>query len=191
MAMATRGQTVETDRRPLTVDEVVRMSEAGIIGETERVELVDGALIRMSPEGPDHAKAAAVLTTRLARTYPAGFEVRSQSTLPLGEHVLLEPDVFVARGHDDWGRFPSADQVVLVVEVARTSVRRDRTQKAALYAAWGAAVYWIVDLGRREVVVHIEPGPRGYGHVGAVRDGALELLEITGTLGVEELLPPT
>lgn len=187
--MATQTRRAEHEIRPLTVDEVIRMAEVGIIGETERVELVDGSLVLMSPEGVDHATATRVLVTMLARTYPDGFQVGSQSTVPLDEHTLLEPDVYVTR-RVPWGRFPGAEDVVLVVEVARTSVRRDRGEKARLYSEWGAQVYWIVDLARREVVVHTGPGSEGYASVTPVRDGQLELPAIDGTVRTAELLPP-
>lgn len=166
------------------------MAEAGILGETERVELLDGRLVEMGPEGADDAQAAGLLGTRLARLYREGFEIRSHSTLPLGEHTFLEPDVLVTRPRDASWRWPTADEVVLVVEVARTSARCDRTEKAALYAAWGARIYWVVDLNRRAVVVHSGPGPDGYSGVTTVTDGELELPGIEAVTPVAEFLPP-
>lgn len=190
MPMSTELRDIPTTLRRLSVDEVIRMAEAGILGETERLELVDGRLVEMSPEGADHANAVATLTTRLARLYPEGFQVRSQSTLPLGEHSYLEPDVFVIRPRDDGWRWPTVDEVVLVVEVARTSARRDRTEKARLYAAWGARIYWVVDLTRRALVLHSGPGPDGYSRVTTVTDGELELPGIEAATPVAEFLPP-
>lgn len=176
--------------RPLSVDEVIRMAEAGIIDEDERIELVDGVLVAMSPEGADHYWSTTELTTVVARAYPPPFLVNASGTLPLSDRTFLQPDIVVIDGPLGRGSFPGRHQVVLVVEVAQTSVRRDRIRKAALYAAWGAPVYWVVDLAAREVVVHAAPGPEGYGEVRTLRGGALALPGLEAPLRVEDVLPP-
>lgn len=175
--------------RRLTVDEVLQMAEAGIIRETERIELIDGGLVEMSPEGPDHAAVAARLTTRLARTYPDRYTVRSQSTLPIGEHEYVEPDVMVLNA--DLEGWPSVENVVLVIEVARSSAAWDKGGKASIYAEWGVSVYWVVDLNRKEVLVHTSRGREGYRKVAVYREGdEVPLPAIDASLPVREILSP-
>ncbi|MBM3677069.1 MAG: Uma2 family endonuclease [Actinobacteria bacterium] len=185
--MAAEAREREERVRKLTFDDVLRMAEIGIIGEVERVELVDGVLVEMSPEGVDHAGAVSELATRLARVYPEGFQMRSQSTLPIGEHSFLEPDVIVREGRWTW---PTPADVALVVEVARSSVARDLSEKAGLYAAWGAREYWVVDLVRREVVIHTDPARGRYGSVRAITSGTVEPPGCGTSILLEDLLPP-
>ena len=176
--------------RPLTVDEVIKMSEAGILAEGERVELRDGLLTRMSPESNDHAEAVERLTMLLAdRYYRSGYSIRVQITLSIDEINYLVPD-FVVRGRPLRG-WPAPDQVELVVELARSSVRYDIGQKALDYAAWGAQRYWVVDLARGEVVVHENPIANRYRSITRIgQDGHLTVPGVGSRLAVRDLVPP-
>src|SRR5687768_2449561 len=86
--------------RLFTRDEVLRMVEVGILGENEPLELLEGELIEVTPQGPPHANVTAVLGSRLARLYGPGFTVRQSAPIDAGERSLPEPDVAVARGDD-------------------------------------------------------------------------------------------
>ncbi|MBM3679710.1 MAG: Uma2 family endonuclease [Actinobacteria bacterium] len=177
--------------RRLTVDELIRMAEVGIIDESERVELVDGALVGMSPEGLDHFHVTTTLSNRLTRLYPEGHMIASNTTLPIGEHAYLEPDVFVVDPPSRELTWPAPADVILVVEVARTSVAWDRGGKALAYACWGAETYWVVDLVADEVVVHTSPGVNGYRAVRSHRgDEAIPLPRLVISLTPAEVLRP-
>jgi Uma2 family endonuclease len=151
----------------MSVEDVYRMVDAGILGETDRVELIDGVLVDVSPPGPEHS----TLVSRLTRHFVMGcpdWDVRIQDVL-LVEGGFVLPDLMVVeRLAPD--RHPAT--AVLVVEVSITTVRHD-SAKARRYARAGVGEYWLVDVARRSVRVHHEPGPEGYGRVVAHGDGAV------------------
>lgn len=133
------------------------MYEAGVLDERRRVELVDGVLVELMPAGPEHEAAVAWLSERLIVAAAGRRRVRVKSVLLTANGYLL-PDLMVVE------RLPRDRQpttALLVVEVAQTSQARD-AEKAVEYAAAGVADYWIVDLERRIVIVHREPGAAGY-----------------------------
>jgi Uma2 family endonuclease len=174
--------------RKLTVDDVIRMSEVGILGELERVELVDGQLIEMSPESLDHVAIITWLNGVLVRAYPEDHGVRVQATLPLATHTYVLPDLHVVRVNLRT-RFPVTGEVIVAIEVAVTGRRWDLGRKARLYAEWGAREYWVVDVTRGVVVVHGDPGPDGYATVRSVRDDEpMRLPETDRTLTPREIL---
>ena len=190
MPMATQLQRVPAlATRKLTVDDVIHMADARIIGETERVELIDGRLVEMSPEGPEHAGIVGRLTTLLARMYPERYEVRSQSTLPISTHEYVEPDVYVIDSPSGTLEWPSPDKVVLTVEVANTSAAWDLTGKATIYAGWGVPVYMVVDLTQHAIVVHTDRGPDGYRTVSNHRgDEPIGLPGLDATITAADIL---
>ena len=149
--------------RPLTVDDVMQMVHAGIIGEDDRVELLHGVLTAMSPQNPPHAVIVQRLTAWLAPLMVAGtHDVRVQLPLVVPDPTSLpEPD-FVVVEHDA-SRIAHPTTASLVIEVADSSLRVDTTIKPALYAAAGVPEYWVVDVARASVHVLTDPQPDGYG----------------------------
>src|SRR5262249_10502505 len=131
----------------LSVDDVYKMVEAGVLDEDDRLELVQGVLVEMTPIGPEHEGALAWLHKRLAAKLDA-FDVRNQSTLLIPGGYLL-PDLVVAA---PLARTEQPRTALLVVEIAQTSQARDR-EKARDYAAADVPDYWIVDLKARTVTV--------------------------------------
>ncbi len=149
-------------QRRFTQDEYFAMAEAGIFGEDDSIELIDGQVVEMSPENSPHRvsimKGARALIAALdEETYA----VQIQSTLPLDGWNVPEPDFAVLRGLPD-DVLEGEPEVVLVVEVADTSLDRDRSVKQALYAQQGIAEYWIVNLQDRTLELYWEPGEREY-----------------------------
>ena len=163
MAMAL--ETLEMPRvRKLTLDDVLGMVDAGIIDRHERVELVDGVLVSMSPESFDHADLTVWLNRLCTDVYAAPVQVRVNTTFPLsGAHNYRIPDFVITAPVT--GRWADGHEVVLAIEVAKTSRATDLGPKALQYAAFGASTYWVVDLVAGAVVVHTQPSERGYGHV--------------------------
>ena len=177
-------------RRRFTVEDVYEMVRAGILGEDEHVELIDGELIPMSPQGQSHALLAGVLARRLERAFGGRAFVLAHSPLRAGRHHLPEPDLVVYRGAIDFGRPPEAEEPLLVVEIAQTSRARDQA-KAAVYAQCGVPVYWLIDLPRRAVMVCERPSAEGYRSIRLLSEAeALSLPDCDETWSVAEVLPP-
>jgi Uma2 family endonuclease len=140
----------------------MRMVEVGILREDERLELLEGELVEVTPQGPPHANVTAVLGSRLTRLYGEGYLVRQAAPLDAGSRSLPEPDVAVVRGSERefMARHPRGRDTVLVIEVARTSQVIDRL-KADIYARAQVSVYWLVDVAAQRVEVHEDPQPDG------------------------------
>lgn len=147
--------------RRLSVEDVLEMVRAGILGEDDRVELVGGVLVEMSPIDPAHSRAVRRLMKHFVQAEDSTFEVRVQDMFLTPDGGYFEPDLIVYRPLPD---DPQPRTAQLVVEVANTSRRRD-DEKASTYAPAGVVEYWILDLNAREAVVHRRPAPDGYGEV--------------------------
>jgi Uma2 family endonuclease len=150
-------------RHRFTVEEIERMAEAGAFDEGPKVELLDGELVDVSPQGPQHAARHTVLAERLAEVYRAGTHVRRQCPMRAGKRSLPEPDVAVVRGAalDYVERHPEGRDLVLAVEVSVSSQALDR-KKARIYAAAGVPVYWLLDVAAKTLTVHGDPSETGY-----------------------------
>jgi Uma2 family endonuclease len=150
------------ETRKWTVDEVLSMVKAGILREDEHVELLEGELVVMAPQGPQHANTSSGLGERFYVTYRPGYVVRLAAPIIADEHSMPEPDLAVFRGDRSTfaQRHPRGDEAVLVVEIARTSLRIDRA-KASLYARAGVPVYWLIDVEGRRIQLHEQPQPNG------------------------------
>jgi Uma2 family endonuclease len=155
----------DTEVHRLSYEDVMRMVEAGVLRDEDRVELVDGVLVDMIPPGPDHSAMVAWLTGHFARASDE-WEVRVQDLLVV-EGGFLMPDLMVVDPVPR-GRHPST--ALLVVEVAATTQRHDRW-KAERYAAAAVDEYWIVDIPARALTVHREPARSTYEEIHTYRDG--------------------
>ncbi len=156
-------------RHRFTAEEYHRMGEAGLFGEDDRVELIEGEIIEMTPIGSRHAGTVKRLPLRLGR--------RSE---PQPDIALLRPrDDFYATGH------PAAADVLLLIEVAEASLRYDREVKIPLYARHGIPAVWLVDLAGRELTAHQEPAGDGYQQTRVVADLAAVPLPGLSDLAVD------
>jgi Uma2 family endonuclease len=154
------------------------------------VELLYGRLVSMSPQGEPHAYSVSQLMTLLVRALGERARVRVQAPFAASDDSEPEPDVaVVAPGNYLDGHPQSA---ALIVEVAETSLTRDRT-KARLYAAAGVTEYWIVNLVDKVVEVHLDPRVGGYASVTSYRrGGVLRLVAFEDVVvSVADILPPT
>jgi Uma2 family endonuclease len=152
---------VHAPERPFSPREVQRMVEVGILRPDEPVELLEGRLVLVSPQGPPHASIVAALADRLRAAYGAGHAVREEKPIELTDS-LPEPDVAVVKGaHSNFAaRHPGAQDVVLVAEVALTSQALDR-DKTRIYARGGVPVVWLIDVPARRLEVYADPQPDG------------------------------
>jgi len=141
--------------RPFTVAEYHQMIDAGILGETDAVELLEGWITPKMPRKPPHDAVVSIVQNRvIGPRLPQGWFCRGRSAITTDDSEP-EPDVVVARGteYDILIRHPGPGELALVVEVADASLAYDRTIKARISARAGIPVYWIVNLidGRLEV----------------------------------------
>ena len=146
-------------RRRFSRDDYYRMAEAGILTADARVELLDGEIVDMSPIGPRHSGILAMLTRFFVEQVGDRAICRVQSPLHLDEHSEPEPDLLLVLPRDDFyaSAHPSPRDVVLLVELAESSIEKDRGQKLRLYAEAGIREYWLFDLNRRVLIAHRQP----------------------------------
>ena len=144
-------------QRRLHVDEYHRMIETAILDEDDKVELLEGVLVEMSPQGEPHARVITRLTRALVLAAGDGFMVRPQVPLTLGDFSEPEPDLAVVRVSDAQSRTDHPRTALLVVEVSGESLRKDRGIKAAIYASAGIPNYWIINVDGASVEVYGDP----------------------------------
>ncbi len=166
-------------RRAFTVADVQRMLDSGIIAEGERVELIKGELVVMAAKSVAHDNVQNALNLLFAKVVPAGLYVGNSSTLQLTEDILVEPDLAIIsrglykRSAKGFAR-PRAEDVLLVVEIAVSSLAYDRDVKAQLYAQHGIPEYWLIDANERTTWVH--KGPSAGNWASIVKHGPEEIL---------------
>jgi Uma2 family endonuclease len=143
--------------RRLTATEYMRMVDAGVFGEHERLELIDGVLCRMSPQSVLHARIIQMLSGLIFPQLSSQYLLRVQLPLQLGEFSVPEPDLAVVSREEGGRRDSHPRTAALIIEVARNSLREDRSTKGALYARHGVAEFWLVDVERQRVEVYRKP----------------------------------
>ncbi|HLH51745.1 MAG TPA: Uma2 family endonuclease [Roseiarcus sp.] len=152
------------DRRAFTVAEIEQMTAAGILAEDERVELIGGEIVPMSPKGNQHEVVKTALTVYWARKLAADLLFTTETTFRLSIDTYLEPDfVFYPKAAGLKGL--SGATALLVVEIADTSLGYDLGRKARLYSDFGVAELWVIDAVRLRTHVHRDPRPTGYGSI--------------------------
>ena len=160
-------------RHRFTVQEYALMGMVGIFSEDDRVELIDGDVHEMTPIGPTHASIVDDLTELLVSHLIGKARVRIQNPIRLDPHTEPQPDLVVARLRPSRyaARHPEGDDVLLVIEVADSSVRYDREAKLPLYARAGIPEAWLVDVTARTLTVYTAPTEEGYAAEQALRRG--------------------
>lgn len=155
---------VELPRRRFTWEEYHRMGETGVLGPEDRVELIEGEIIVMTPIGLRHAACLAELNRRLVPAIGDRALLWPQNPVRLPRDTEPQPDIVLLRPRADRYTTGSArpEDVLLLVEIADTSYRYDRRVKLPLYARAGVAEMWIVDLVHDVVEVYRQPSETGY-----------------------------
>ncbi len=148
-------------RRRFTVAEVEAMVAAGVMEEGERVELIGGELVPMSPKGNQHEVVKIALNDHWVRARPGDCRIAPETTFRLSEDTYLEPD-FVIYSRATALKSLSGANVLLVVEIADSSLSYDMGRKAALYASFGVRELWVIDAVRRTARVFADPAAEGY-----------------------------
>jgi Uma2 family endonuclease len=175
--------------RPLLREEYDALVEAGFL-EDEPVELIEGRLVIMSPEGAPHSAAITSIGHTLALVLGERAWVRTGHPFAASNVSEPEPDVCVVRPGDYWKDHPQS--ALLVIEVAFSSIRKDRMVKPRVYAAAGVPEYWIVDLNSDTVTILRDPTPVGYATAqDRARGQSIGLLAFPDVvLDVDSFLPP-
>ncbi len=168
-----------------------RAVEAGTFGDGDRIELIEGELVTMTPQGSRHAAVATRVATRLAAAFGSECHVRTQMPLAAGADSELEPDVAVVEGSDFDYLEAHPATARLVVEVSDDSVGRDRSVKQRLYARCGIPEYWIVALLDARLEVYRDPVGDGYRTVQSLGAGeaVAPLARPAAAIAVADLLP--
>jgi Uma2 family endonuclease len=172
-------------RRPLTVAAYHRMGEVGILTEDDRVELIEGELVAMTPIGSHHSGTVNALTYALVHAVGERGVVTVQNPVRLNDRTEPQPDFTVLKPRPDFYRSatPLADDVLLLVEVADSSLSYDRAVKLPLYARHGIPEVWIVNLAAGAVEVHRMPTGDRYAASDRVGgDGRLEPALLPGVV---------
>ncbi len=151
-------------RRRFTVAEVEAMVAAGVMEEDERVELIGGELVPMSPKGNQHEVVKIALLRRWYQRAPSEYDLAPETTFRLSEDTYLEPDAVVYESALE-PRDLTGPIVLLVVEIADSSRRYDMGRKARLYARFGVRELWVIDAVKLTTRVFRQPAADGYGEV--------------------------
>ncbi|MEO8602082.1 MAG: Uma2 family endonuclease [bacterium] len=160
-------------RRLFSRSDYHRMAEAGILTQDDRVELLDGEIVRMTPIGIPHASSVDRLTTFFVRRFSAQAIVRVQNPIVLSDWSEPQPDLALLALRADFyaDHHPEPHEVLLAVEVMDTSASHDRTLKLPLYARAPICEVWLIDLRRQIIEVCRQPTPTGYRQILVVERG--------------------
>jgi Uma2 family endonuclease len=170
--------SVERTRMLFTTERFERMVEAGVLGPDDRVELIEGEIVEMSPIGTSRAACVKRLIRLLTRSLDDRAIVGVQDPLRLPPRSAPQPDLAVLRPRDDFyeSAHPGAGDTLLAIEVADTSVRFDRLVKVPMYARAGVSEVWLVDIPSARVEVYRGPAEGAY--------TSIEVLESDGVLSL-------
>ncbi len=190
-----RCSEVWTDlqRRRFTADEYHRMAETGVLCHDDRVELVGGEIVEMTPIGSQHAACVDRLMVLLQRSVEGRGILRVQGPIRLDAHSELQPDLSVLKPQADFyaSAHPGPGDVLFLVEVADASLRYDRDIKVSLYARAGIRESWLVDLKNQCVEMFTGPTPDGYRACRQIRPGdRLTSEALSVSFFVEDFLKP-
>ena len=167
--------------RPISREEYDRMVDLGFFDEDEHVELLEGVLVKMSPQGWQHAAVIQRLSKILARKIDESLAVRTQLPFAAGAYSEPEPDLAIVVDAPKSREHPN--RLLLVIEVAGDSLETDRQAKGAIYARARVPEYWIVDLEAMCVEVYTRPKRGRYERKQVLRDG--DVLRPTQLAGIE------
>jgi Uma2 family endonuclease len=181
--------SVQLARRLITVDEYYRMVEVGILTERDRVELIHGEIIKMSPIGSKHAAIVDRLNKILNESLSGKAIVRIQNPVMINSLNEPEPDIAILKYADDYyvKKHPGPDDIYLVIEVSDTTFAYDKEIKLPLYASAGIPEFWLINIERNEIEVHRSPDTDVYKTITIHRSGdkiSLQAFDLSFDAGV-------
>ena len=165
--------SVQLQKHSFNVDEYHRMAEVGLLSEDSRVELIEGEIIEMSPIGSTHGgtvnRSSTVLNSKLSQIAI----VSVQNPIRLNDFSEPQPDLALLKPRKDFysKSHPSAEDVLVVIEVADTSLEYDRNVKLPLYARAGIREAWLMVPGKNVIEIHSKPMKGKYQKVQRLKRG--------------------
>jgi Uma2 family endonuclease len=190
-------QSIETtfNLRLWTVEEYRRMALTGILDSSERVELIEGKIIRMSAKGTAHRSAVGRTDYLFKEALKNRAWVSVQDPIALNTNSEPEPDIAVVKIDplDYADHHPTPEEVYLIIEVADSSLKFDCDTKGKAYAKAGIADYWVLDVIDRELYVYRQPTLEGYNNKTVLNEdktiSPLQFPELQ--VNIRDMLPPT
>lgn len=172
---------------PIRLDMYHQMIALGILGEDEPVELIRGQLVHMSPKGSKHAACIAKVNDWLTPRLTDKAQLRIQDPIQIPDLSEPEPDLVLVSHRADYyaTAHPLPSDVLLLIEVADSSLRIDREVKMQVYAEAGIAVYWIINLPERVMECYEQPSSEGFGTVRVIKPEETRLIP---SLGIEVMV---
>ncbi|AUT04084.1 hypothetical protein CLI64_28945 [Nostoc sp. CENA543] len=183
--------TVQLLRRKFTVDQYHKMIESGILTADDRVQLIRGEIIEMSPIGTRHAACVNRLNNLLIQLLGKSVIVAVQNPVELDDSSEPQPDVALLKPRDDFyeNAHPQPQDIYLLIEVADSTIQFDREVKIPLYAIANIIVVWLIDINEQTIEVYQQPTATGYQQIQKFTRG--ETLVIPGfpnvTITVDEI----
>ena len=164
---------VDITKRLFDVDDYHRIAQAGILSEDDRVELIDGEIVAKTPIGPRHNASVNRANRGLGKIVGDHAIVQVQGSVRLDRFQEPQPDIVLLRPQPDFyaSRLPGPSDILLIIEVAESSLHYDREVKARIYAESGVREYWLVDLDDRSASCYRDPSGTAYQELRQYRSG--------------------
>lgn len=171
--LPTSQQKNISDKRLFTVEEYYKMAEHGILQADERVELINGEILNMCPINSSHSGSCDDLYEILVFELRGKATIKGQNPIRLADQTEPEPDITIAHYKEDKYRshHPTPSEIYFVIEIADSSLERDRTVKKTIYANAGIPEYWIVNLVDFQIEIHTNPVNDDYLEKKIIRKG--------------------
>lgn len=168
------------------------MGEAGVFGDEQKVELINGQIFDMSPITSRHAGVVKIIAALLAKKLGDNFIIGNQDPIRLSEFSEPEPDISILKMRQDWytESHPEPEDVKLLIEVADSSLSRDRGIKLPLYAEAGIPELWIVNLKEDQIEIFSQPEGGKYNQLSNFQKGEIIQHTIIGEFNVDDILYP-
>lgn len=192
MTKAIEAPTIANRDFYWTLDRYLLAIEKGIFTQEDKIELLYGKIVEIMPAGSSHEYCITLLSKFFRRRFGEDYQLREEKSLVLANQKSLpEPDLVVVADHNYSNRKPTNDEVFLVAEVAKSSLKDDRTIKVQLYAEANLAEYWIINLLNRQIEVHLNPQPEQklYASVTHYKEADSFISPFAGEVIVADLLP--
>ena len=150
-----------------TPEQYQLMDEAGVFAQGDRLELINGEIIQMSPIGRKHVACIIRLTKLMEQKLGDRAMVSAQNSVLLPNNSQPQPDLVILKYRDDYyeNGLPTPEDILLIIEVADSSIDYDRDVKASLYAAAGIPEMWLFDVNQKLITGYSQPSPSGYKHI--------------------------
>lgn len=177
-------------RHRFSVADYQKMIDTGVLSEEDHVELLNGEIVEMSPIKSPHAAIVKRLNRLLQKYFGNRYLVSIQDPIIIRPNSQPQPDIAVLKYRDDYyyNEHPRPEDIILLIEVADSSLEKDRKIKLPLYAAAGIQEAWLVDIASKLLEVHTKPTPQGYSQVQIFRAGDVLQSPSVDSLAVDDIL---